>query len=270
MKKSFDFSLIKNSLFILLGIKALAVLSLFVLPTNGVEQNNSTVTPLNYESYKLADKFLKVVAKKEVVKTQTIKKIDAMVGVRLKAIYSDTKNAFIIIENNTGKTFFLKKEQKYQDYTLQEIKKEEALFIKNAKTYSLRLNGKNSALQSSLAQNKPKPVIKANKEEDQFVIRKRDLNAYTKNPEAIFKSIQLRERFNNGNIDGFVIKSIRKNSVFDKLGVRAGDILMSFNNIPMTSYAHGFQAFDAVKRASSVKLVLLRHGVTKEIEYEIN
>lgn len=86
---------------------------------------------------------------------------------------------------------------------------------------------------------------------------------------SLMSQVKIRPHFKDGQPDGIALSNIRSNSIFRKMGLRNGDILMGVNdqNIQSVDDALGF--YNSLKSASNVSLKVKRRGRLNTIEYTI-
>jgi len=254
--------------------KALSLGSIYFLNRSGVSQTVDNSYTMPYKGYRFSKPFGIVDV---VVKSEDVVKLNQPVynlsSLELKAIYKTSKNGsdggFIVaLDNTKGKrSVFIKMLSEYNGYTLKELTNEKATFERNGQKYKLEFKKKKS---SSLIQ---EPIARPNRQKySDDVIRavsKSEVHKYTKDFKSIWKSISIKEVKQNGKIDGFKVTSIKQGTIFDKLGLKKDDIIISVNNKPMKSYASAFKIYKDVKTMTSLKITVKRNNQTKDLEYEI-
>ncbi|MDR1976389.1 MAG: PDZ domain-containing protein [Campylobacteraceae bacterium] len=108
-----------------------------------------------------------------------------------------------------------------------------------------------------------------NMEEYSNVIQKGELNQFLDNPDSVFKNIGFKEVVRNGKLEGFRVLSVNRNSPFAKLGLRAGDIITSFNGVQLDNYSRVLEIYNNAKTYSRVRIEVMRNNIKKDFEYEI-
>jgi len=103
------------------------------------------------------------------------------------------------------------------------------------------------------------------------VINKELVEGYTKDMNNIWKDIGITERMNGSTINGFTVNFINGGTAFDKLGLKAGDVIKSVNGEVMDSNNKAFNAFGNIVNGttSHVSLKIERDNKEMELENEI-
>lgn len=130
----------------------------------------------------------------------------------------------------------------------------------------------------TIQQSKPKTVstdsssiikqVKVNN----FSVKRSDINSYLKNlPEILSQARVIPNRVReNGNflVKGFRFASIKKDSIFEKLGFELGDTIKEVNGEEVNTPEKALQLFEKLRNSSNVKLLVEKDG--KDVEYEYN
>jgi general secretion pathway protein C len=72
-----------------------------------------------------------------------------------------------------------------------------------------------------------------------------------------------------GKPTGYRIFAIEGGSIFDRLGLRNGDVIQRVNTETLTDPARALAALQGLPRERRVTLELVRRGETRRIEYDI-
>lgn len=92
------------------------------------------------------------------------------------------------------------------------------------------------------------------------VFTKREIEKLTKDPAFLFQEIRLRPFIENGKTKGFAFEWIKPGSVFEKAGIKQGDILISINNMEIKSGEDAFKILQALRNEPNIRVSLLRDG----------
>jgi len=262
------------------------------LPKEGVEKElTSSVKPLYYR-YSLASKkdAPKPIVKKSPKIKVPIKRAPKPKPLEIKKftlkgiIYENQKKGLATIEYK-GKSYVLARGEELEGYKLYKFAPKSVTFIKSGKEYTLNLFSKT---------NKPKQKEKINKREkrdkeparasqrekkeerqdieqdgDTTVISKTLFNKYKKDMNAIKKSVGVAPVMENNKLKGFKIRYIKKGSDFDKLGVKAGDIVTAINGEEITDLSVPIRFFNNLDTISNATITIKRGNEEKELEYEV-
>ncbi len=87
------------------------------------------------------------------------------------------------------------------------------------------------------------------------------------NAGEIMTKIKLRPFFTKGSPDGVMVYAIKPDSVFNRAGIRNGDIVKSVNGTPVSSVEDASSLLSGMENADTARLTLIRSGETKEISY---
>jgi general secretion pathway protein C len=106
--------------------------------------------------------------------------------------------------------------------------------------------------------------------DDKLSIKRAYLNSYINNSDKIWKSISVKENKNSLNqIDGFKVTRIKKNSIFNSLGLKKGDIIKTVNNIKLKSYNDAFKIYKKINNIKDLNMKIIRDNENMELNYEI-
>ena len=166
----------------------------------------------------------------------------------LKAIYQDKKRGFIILTKNK-KTIFLDLGKSIDGYKLIKISQTSAIFEKNSKKYILQLQ-------------KIKPIKIENKNTSSYTISKTTINEY-KNPAKIWNNIHIIKL-----TKGYKVTYVNKNSIFYKIGLRKGDIILEVNNTPLID-AYAWRIYHNINKYQNILITIKRNNKIKVLNYEI-
>ena len=107
---------------------------------------------------------------------------------------------------------------------------------------------------------------------NQFTVKRSDVNSYLKNLPDILKQARVvpRRIKKNGEyfVDGFRFASIKKGSIFEKLGFKLGDTIKQVNGESVTTPEKAIELFEQLRKSSNFKILVEKEG--KELEYDYN
>ncbi|GAB6065877.1 type II secretion system protein GspC [Aquifex pyrophilus] len=180
-------------------------------------------------------------------------------GIRGLILSKSLRGVFII---DSGKVNFLEEGKKYKGYELIRVGKEGAEFRKGEKSFFLRfepVKGSTNLTKTAEVASIPKEVV----------INRREIESITKDPAKMFTQIRLVPYIKNGKTEGFIFEWVKPGSLFHRLGIRRGDILVSINNLTITSGEDAFRILQMIRNEPNLKVVLIRKGKREEIDVRI-
>lgn len=237
----------------------------FFLPKDGVSYIKDSSSTLDYKKYdfysnikKIEDRSFEQIKDKPL---QTLEKYD------LKAIYYTAfdKGWITIEEKSRTQSYILAYGEEIDGYVLFKLFKNYVLFKKNNKEYKLEIKEKEI---SNFDMNQSNQQIE--EKENGAVVKREYLNSYISNVEKIWSNISIQELKNGDKIEGFKIENINKDSVFEKLGLKKGDVIKSVNNNVLSSYAEAFKVYNNIENTKYLNIEILRNNEVVELNYEID
>jgi general secretion pathway protein C len=72
-----------------------------------------------------------------------------------------------------------------------------------------------------------------------------------------------------GNAEGLLINNIKPNSLFRRMGLRNGDIILGVDGKTIQSVDDGLKLYDNLKKADTTSIEIKRRGQNQTIEYQI-
>lgn len=112
------------------------------------------------------------------------------------------------------------------------------------------------------------PKGEIQREGNNFTIPRAEVDKALANLSKIYTDIRAVPYFKNGKADGFKLINVKGGSLFEKLGLRRGDILRSVNGTTLDIQT-GLQTFNTLKNESSFTLDVERRGLEQTFNYTI-
>ena len=104
----------------------------------------------------------------------------------------------------------------------------------------------------------------------QYDIQRSAIDEAMANPQALQTSApEFRQAFDNGNPSGIQITTMPRGSLFSRLGIRRGDIIMQVNGQRITTPQRAIDLYEAMQNESNVELVVQRRGRQRTLTYNI-
>lgn len=101
-----------------------------------------------------------------------------------------------------------------------------------------------------------------------FVVDQAEVDGALQNLDKLYTDIRAVPNFSGGVVSGMKILSVKDGSLFSKLGLKRGDVLMRINGVEL-DVKKGFAIFSQLKDAKNLTVDLTRQGQPVTMDYEI-
>ncbi len=256
-----------TTLLVLILIAKLISLALWwYLPSEGIELNRQNSYGSKYQRVDFKNMLTnagKSTTSVRKSKSTTLCSIDSLI---LKGLYGKDSHGFAIVAKKASplKTTIVSVGEVYAGYKLKTIDLTHVIFVKHSKEYVLEL-GKSKGATSVRRHTKV-----SSDEISEAVVRRSDIQNYSKNPSKIWKDISIAPLKKAGKIVGFKINRIKRGSKMAQLGLKKGDIIIRANNVKLSSSRDAIKLYQNINKLETISLVVLRNNQEKEIIYEIH
>lgn len=89
------------------------------------------------------------------------------------------------------------------------------------------------------------------------------------NLNQLMKDVRIRPHFRNGESDGLIVSGIKGGSVFRKLGLRNGDIIMGVDGSKIESVDDAMKLYSGLNDLENMKVDIKRRGKTQTLNFNI-
>ena len=201
----------------------------------------------------------------------------------INSIFISSDGNMVIVSNPKGGVF-LSLNDSYKGYRLVEVCQKKAKFQKginyywaflnpdDEKAFKKNSNTSNAGVVTNQSSNIRTTIAKNMFEKIKFKNGKyyipRDLLDEYSNLKNIFSTIGIQV-YSINNAISFKVSYISASSIFSKLGLRQGDMIVKMNNLPFKSASQPMKLFQNIKNLKQLKLTIQRYGKTKELKYEV-
>lgn len=103
----------------------------------------------------------------------------------------------------------------------------------------------------------------------QCEIKRSLVDKLSNNPLSLYSSVALPPNLKDGQANGVIVRFLKPNNLFAKLGMQHLDVLKSINGADISSPDKGLEAYTNLKKASNLTLVIERKGQTITLDYKI-
>ncbi|HEX7127191.1 MAG TPA: type II secretion system protein GspC [Thermodesulfobacteriota bacterium] len=183
---------------------------------------------------------------------------------------------FAIIEDTTNR--------RQELYRLNEVVLRDARLVAIERDrVRLRRGGKTEVLELAFVERAPGPVLPpvasapapgagsgiAQAGKNRYVIDQREIDNALENMNQLLTQARMVPFFTAGKAEGFRIFAIRPNSLFEKIGLRDGDVLQRINGNDLTDPGRAFELFEQLRDEKEISVDLMRNGSRQTLSYEI-
>lgn len=177
---------------------------------------------------------------------------------------SDTTSSYAIIENSKSKEqdVFSTGERIFDEADVVKILSDRVEINRGGEIETLLLDDLPSKVQTG-------PGGVASVGENEFVIEGAELDKALENLPLLLQQARAVPYFKDGQSVGLRLFAIRPDSLYSKIGLRNGDILMSINGKSLADLSEAIKLFETMKQERSFTLVLERNRETSEFRYEV-
>lgn len=177
---------------------------------------------------------------------------------------SGGQSPYAIIEDKIKKNqdVFVVKDNVFDQATLQGIYNDRVEVLKDGNIEVLRLD---NVPDSSVETKDGVGVVG----ENQFVVEEAELDKALENLPLLLTQARAVPYFKEGKAVGLRMFAIRSSSLFEKIGLKNGDILKSVNGNSMGDLSQAMKLFEKLKQERSLSVILERSNEEKEFSYQI-
>lgn len=85
----------------------------------------------------------------------------------------------------------------------------------------------------------------------------------------LMRQVRIRPYFEDGNPEGVLLSGVRRDSIFEQMGLRSGDVIKGVNGEPIRSVDDAMKLYQGLTSAHNVQLQIERDAVPQTISYRI-
>jgi len=122
---------------------------------------------------------------------------------------------------------------------------------------------------SSSSSSDSESSIEANADNTEFSVDEGELNEALANLPRLLSQARAVPFFRNGKSIGMRLFAIRRGSLYEKLGLKNGDIVLSVNDNSLSDPSQALKLFEELKNERSIGVVVERNGGQQDLSYSI-
>lgn len=131
----------------------------------------------------------------------------------------------------------------------------------------LRVDGKNEILKMKEGDRDKENDKKAVTSQKSITVSRVDISNAFKEMNKTLSQVRIRPYFSSGKPNGFMINRIKRESIFQKMGLRNGDVIQGVNDQPMGSADDMLELYKGLKSGSEITLRIKRGGKQETLKY---
>jgi general secretion pathway protein C len=106
--------------------------------------------------------------------------------------------------------------------------------------------------------------------ENRYSVPRADLESVANNPAALFSQARIVPKYEDGEMIGVQLNSIKAGSVFEQIGIQDGDTITEFNGIQVTGQQQSAQVLRELSEAKEFDVSVTGvDGETRRLQYEL-
>lgn len=189
-------------------------------------------------------------------------------------IASDSPNAWAIIEDKkTRKQSLYKVGDVVQNATLTHVLRNTVILNLNGEDQKLSVEEERNAGSGRSSMPPPRDFGDRDAGDDgeakKITLERTMIDESLKDINKLMKDVRIRPHFKDGQPDGLIVSGIRGDSVFKKLGLRNGDIIMGVDGNKIESVDDAMKLYGGLKEMENMKVEIKRRGQLQTLDFDI-
>jgi len=103
----------------------------------------------------------------------------------------------------------------------------------------------------------------------EYMVDQKAVQLALDNPTQIMMDAKLVPHMIQGKQEGFMLREVRRNGLYDSLGMQNGDVLLRINSFNISNPENALQAFTALRGMDKVQLDIIRNNNRMTLNYQI-
>jgi general secretion pathway protein C len=105
--------------------------------------------------------------------------------------------------------------------------------------------------------------------ENKYVVSQSELEKTLTNLNDVAMQARIVPNFEDGKANGFKIFNIKANSIYEKIGLKNGDVIQKINGFEINSPDKAFEVYQKLKDARAINIEIKRGGSNMTLDYTI-
>ncbi len=104
---------------------------------------------------------------------------------------------------------------------------------------------------------------------NRWSVSREEVESAKTNMSQLMTQVRIVPNFSEGKPDGFKLLSIKRGSLFDRLGLRNGDVIRKINGVPLDNPEKVFEVYEGLESGQSIAVDILRGKREQTFNYEL-
>ncbi|NIQ38318.1 MAG: PDZ domain-containing protein [Proteobacteria bacterium] len=104
---------------------------------------------------------------------------------------------------------------------------------------------------------------------NRWSVSREEIELAKANMSQLMTQVRIVPNFLEGEPDGFKLLSIKRGSIFDRLGLRNGDVIRKINGVPLDSPQKAFEVYEGLESGQSITVDILRGKREQTLNYQL-
>lgn len=195
-----------------------------------------------------------------------------LVGTVVSSI--DKYSLAILIDNSTNTTGVYSIGDQLQDAVITSIERKRMYYKRGKKIEYLDIEDEGKDKVSRI---QPAPVVSASLSsegvskiaEGKYIVSQSELEKTLTNLNDVAMQARIVPNFEGGKANGFKIFNIKANSIYEKIGLKNGDVIQKINGFEINSPDKAFEVYQKLKDAKAITIDIIRDGKSMTFDYTI-
>lgn len=179
----------------------------------------------------------------------------------------------ILVENSTNTTGVYSIGDQLQDAVITSIERKR-MYYKRGKRFEYLDLEEVDRERVTRAQPPPPPVVSSGEgisriAEGKYIVSQSELERTLSNLNDVAMQARIVPNFEGGKANGFKIFNIKSGSIYEKIGLKNGDVIQRINGFEINSPDKAFEVYQKLKDAKAISVDIQRGGSSMSFDYTI-